>query len=140
MTSRNSLRKLLDEFSEIIAEVEEHQERRRRNFLILRVKLLLIDSSEVFIREIWRGDDLIAYSYYWLAPDGELLEGWDNTSHQRHVEGEVLDLPHHDFHDFLKMIMKRIIGDASQPFLDDSEIPFPQYRVVTALPTVLWCV
>jgi len=42
---------LLDEFSEIIAEVEEHQERRRRNLLILRVKLLLIDSSEVFIRE-----------------------------------------------------------------------------------------
>ena len=26
MTSRNSLRRLLDEFSEIIAEVEEHQE------------------------------------------------------------------------------------------------------------------
>ncbi len=81
MTSRSSLGKLLGEFSEIIAEVEEHQERRRRDLLILRVKLLLIDSSEVFIREIWRGNDLIAYSYYWIAPDGELLEGWDGTTH-----------------------------------------------------------
>ena len=79
LTSRNSLRKLLDEFSEIIAEAEEHQERRRGDLLILRVKLLLIDSSEVFIREIWKGDDLIAYSYYWIAPNGELLEGWDNA-------------------------------------------------------------
>ncbi len=113
------MRKSLDEFSKIIVEVEEHQERRRKDLLILRVKLLLIDSSEVFIREIWRGDDLIAYSYYWISPDGELLEGWDNAPHHpelptyphhRHVGGEVLDLPRHDLRDFLKMILTRIMG------------------------------
>jgi len=99
--------------------VEGHQERRRRNLLILRVKLLLIDSSEVFIREIWRGDNLVAYSYYWVAPNGELLEGWDNAPHHpevhthphhRHVKGEILDLPHHDLRDFLKMVLTRIMG------------------------------
>ncbi len=91
----------------------------KERLLILRVKFLLIDSSEVFIREIWRDDDLIAYSYYWIASDGELLEGWGNAlhhpevrthSHHRHIKGEVLDLPHHDLRGFLKMIMKRIIG------------------------------
>ena len=112
------LRRLLEENRDIILRIEFLQETRRGNLYILKAKVVLIDSSVFYIREIWKGKTLVAYSYYWFDATGKLLEGWDNAPHHREID----TFPHHkhtaegverledlDIHAFLKNIRKIIL-------------------------------
>ena len=57
----------------------------------IRLILFLRDGSNVRIAEQWNQQQLIRYSYYWLNVENELIIGWDNASHHRHLPS----YPHH---------------------------------------------
>ena len=50
-----------------------------------------VDNSTLYIREIWKEDELLTYSYYWFDSTGKLIEGWDNAPHHREID----TFPHH---------------------------------------------
>ena len=56
-----------------------------------KAKLRLKGNSSLRIREIWKENDLLQYSYYWLNSDNQLIIGWDNAPHHKHVKS----FPHH---------------------------------------------
>lgn len=51
----------------------------------------LVNGSRLHINEVWLQGVLHKYAYYWLTPTGELIQGWDNAPHHRHVS----TYPHH---------------------------------------------
>ena len=57
----------------------------------LRVVLYFEDGSNLRITELWNGDALSRYSYYWLTAENELKTGWDNAPHHT----RLLNFPHH---------------------------------------------
>mgnify|MGYP001219756078 CR=1 FL=1 len=61
-----------------------------RNFYYLRLKLSLIDESELYIREYVSEIEYI-YSYHWQDKDGNLKIRWDNAPHYKHMK----TFPHH---------------------------------------------
>ena len=86
MSLRKRIEELLKRYSDIIASVEEFHVLERPHIVVIRCKAILLDMSVLYIREIWRDERRIAYSYYWLKPDGDLIEGWDNAPHHPEVE------------------------------------------------------
>ncbi len=58
---------------------------------LLRLIVYMKDGSNLRVTEQWHGDRLKRYSYYWLTPDNDLIIGWDNAPHHRHVAY----FPHH---------------------------------------------
>ena len=60
------LRRLLWEHRDIISSVESIEIRAIGQLTILRMKLVLIDGSKVYIREIWSLGGILDYSYWWL--------------------------------------------------------------------------
>jgi len=62
-----------------------------KNLVILKAKIVLIDGSKAYIREIWKRGVLLDYSYWWLDINDELIEGWDNSPHHPEIE----TFPHH---------------------------------------------
>jgi len=81
----------LDRNEDIILRIEILQEIQRGTLYILKVKIVLIDNSTFYIREIWKEDKLIVYSYYWFDATGDLIEGWDNAPHHKEID----TFPHH---------------------------------------------
>ena len=57
----------------------------------LRLILFLSDGSNLRITEQWQGRQLLRYSYYWLTNQSQLMIGWDNAPHHRHITTH----PHH---------------------------------------------
>lgn len=57
----------------------------------LRLILHLRDGSNLRVIEQWQGQQLLRYSYDWLTAENQLLVGWDNAPHHRHVASH----PHH---------------------------------------------
>jgi len=57
----------------------------------LRLILYLLDGNNLRITEQWQGQQLLRYSYYWLTDQNQLIVGWDNAPHHRHVTTH----PHH---------------------------------------------
>ena len=74
--------------------------------------------SVLHIREIWQDGRRTSYSYYWLKPDGDLVEGWDNAPHHpeietfpdhAHTKGGVKPLHRPDLKLFLDKIRKALL-------------------------------
>ena len=61
-----------------------------RTGFYLKIKVSLIDSSVLFIREYVDSKER-SYSYHWQKGDGRLLMRWDNAPHHP----EVITFPHH---------------------------------------------
>ncbi len=86
-----------------------------RNFYYLRLKITLIDESELYIREYVSEAEYI-YSYHWQDKDGSLRIRWDNAPHHK----DIKTFPHHKhtpeleesneigFEEVLKAIEERI--------------------------------
>ncbi len=112
------LRRLLREYRDIISSVESMEIRATGKLTILRMKLVLIDGSKVYVREIWRRGRLLDYSYWWLDINDELMEGWDNSPHHpeiktyphhKHTPEGVKELHNPSLSNFLETIRKRIL-------------------------------
>ncbi len=57
----------------------------------LRLILYLKDGTNLRITELWEGNTLRRYSYYWLTAENELKMGWDNAPHHTRLQS----YPHH---------------------------------------------
>jgi len=88
---KKRLENLLERNRDLISNVENIQEIKRGKLLILKAKIILVDNSTLYIREIWNENKLIVYSYYWFNAAGEFIEGWDNAPHHK----EINTFPHH---------------------------------------------
>ncbi|RLI13665.1 hypothetical protein DRO33_00855 [Candidatus Bathyarchaeota archaeon] len=86
MNSRRHIEELLKNYSDIIASVEELHITERPHLTVIRAKIILINSSVLYVREIWRNEEKVAFSYFWFSPDGRLIEGWDNAPHHPEIE------------------------------------------------------
>lgn len=51
----------------------------------------LNDGTNLRITELWNGNELKKYSYYWLTASNALKIGWDNAPHHTQVKTH----PHH---------------------------------------------
>jgi len=85
------LRKIVDEYPDIIKGIERLEISEEDQIAKLKAKLLLFDGNILWIREIWVKEAMEAYSYYWLRPDGTVMIGWDNAPHHK----EIKTFPHH---------------------------------------------
>lgn len=60
------------------------------DFYYLKLKAVLIDRSELHIRE-YVSDKEYLYSYHWQDENGSLRIRWDNSPHHKHIK----TFPHH---------------------------------------------
>lgn len=83
----------------------------RRNGAVEQFKAiaLLIDGSRLHVNEVYLNGRLHKYAYYWLAPTGALIIGWDNAPHHPQVSSHPAH--QHDAHG---------ISDTSVRTLDDA--------------------
>lgn len=86
-----NLRKIADEYSDIVVAIEKFEIVEEEQIAKLKAKLKLFDETIMWIREIWIKGKMVAYSYYWLQPDETIIIGWDNAPHHN----EVSTFPHH---------------------------------------------
>jgi len=80
----------LAEKSKLVKESLIQDFKQGRNFYYLRLKLILIDGSELYIREYISETEYI-YSYHWQDKDGNLKIRWDNAPHYK----DMKTFPHH---------------------------------------------
>ncbi len=85
------------------------------DFYYLKVKAMLVDKSELHIREYVTEAGYL-YSYHWQDANGTLIIRWDNSPHHH----QIRTFPHHkhtpeleesyevDFEDVLKIIERRL--------------------------------
>jgi len=59
-------------------------------FYFLRLKAVLIDDSQLYIKE-YRSLDSYLYSYHWQDQDGTMRIRWDNSPHHN----DLRTFPHH---------------------------------------------
>jgi len=84
-------RKIVEENSDIIKDVERFELSQEYQISKLKAKLKLFDGSILWIREIWVKGNLEIYSYYWLRSDESVIIGWDNAPHHKDID----TFPHH---------------------------------------------
>lgn len=82
--------KLLDEFSTIIKNTTIHKYEVSGDNSKLRMKLSLIDNTDLFVRETVISGEMRKYSYHWQDKDGNLIKRWDNAP-----DWDVETFPHH---------------------------------------------
>jgi hypothetical protein len=87
----SSFRKLIEENSDIIKDIERFELLQEYQISKLKAKLRLFNGSILWVREIWIRGKLEIYSYYWLRPDETVITGWDNAPHHREID----TFPHH---------------------------------------------
>ena len=85
------IREILEQFKNIVAEIEFLNIKEIKGFIHNKCKIQLIDGSNLRISEKWDEQQLIQYSYYWLDEKNELIIGWDNAPHHQ----KIFSYPHH---------------------------------------------
>ena len=60
------------------------------SFYFLRVKAVLVDDSQLYIKE-YRSFDSFLYSYHWQDQNGSMRIRWDNAPHH----DDLRTFPHH---------------------------------------------
>ncbi len=76
-----------------IQNIEYLYEERRKSLFFRNGKIVLNNYSILHIRELWKDEQLLKYSYYWFTANNKLIIGWDNAPH--HIE---IDSSHHHKH------------------------------------------
>ena len=64
--------------------------KRGEDFYFVKIKGILVDNSELHIREYVSENDYL-YSYHWQDEKGSLRIRWDNSPHYKHIK----TFPHH---------------------------------------------
>lgn len=82
---------LQENLGNILKEVELYEVYERYGRKFCKVVLRLIDGSSLRIWEKRKDGELEKYSYYWLDEMNNLIMGWDNAPHHKHVDS----YPHH---------------------------------------------
>ena len=80
---------LLDK-SKIIKGYDVLDFKQGEDFYFLRIKAILTDSSELYVREYISNEDYL-YSYHWQNENGDLRIRWDNSPHHKRIK----IFPHH---------------------------------------------
>ncbi|WP_143522162.1 toxin-antitoxin system TumE family protein [Pyrodictium delaneyi] len=120
MSYASYLEKLLERYRGIVARLERLELTVRGDIVVEKATAALVDGSKLHLRQIRRGDKVIAYSYYWLSQSGETIEGWDNAPHHpevetyphhRHVGGEVRPLEDPSLEAFLEHVKGTLLGE-----------------------------
>ena len=74
-----------------IREIESLSEEKRKSLFLRNSKIILSDFSCLYIKEIWKDEQLLKYSYYWFSANNQRILGWDNAPHHNQVKC----FPHH---------------------------------------------
>jgi len=74
-----------------VREIESLSEEKRESLFLRYCKIILTNFSSLFIKEIWKDDQLLKHSYYWFSANNHLILGWDNAP--RH--NKVKSFPYH---------------------------------------------
>lgn len=75
---------------ELITSYEILDFKQGKDFYFLKIKAILIDNSELYIREYVSPNEYF-YSYHWQDEKGNLRIRWDNSPHHKEIE----TFPHH---------------------------------------------
>ncbi|MDZ7290038.1 MAG: DUF6516 family protein [candidate division KSB1 bacterium] len=81
----------LAKFRDLIVSVEFLRHESTKNLELYKCKVILRDGTNLRVLEKYRNDNLVYYSYYWLAATNELIVGWDNAPHHPRLK----IFPHH---------------------------------------------
>jgi hypothetical protein len=81
---------LLDEFKDIIKSITIEKYDVSGDNIKLRIKLLLVTNSWLFVRETIISGEKRKYSYHWQDDAGNLIKRWDNAP-----DWDVETFPHH---------------------------------------------
>jgi hypothetical protein len=87
----SKLEKLAEDNPDVISAIEREEITEEEEVSGMKARLLMIDGTVLWVREVLIQNVVTAYSYYWLRPDGSVIIGWDNAPHHR----EVFSFPHH---------------------------------------------
>lgn len=71
--------------SSLVVEYEISQLVEERSASFFKAKVILVDGSLLFIKEL-RFPDGSKYSYHWQDIDGQLLIRWDNAPHHEEID------------------------------------------------------
>ena len=80
---------LLDK-SKSIKEYEVLDFKQGEDFYFLKIKAILIDNSELYIKKYVSEKDYL-YSYHWQNENSRLRIRWDNSPHHKYIK----TFPHH---------------------------------------------
>jgi len=78
------------ENSSIIKDYEILDYKQGDDFYFIKIKAVLIDNSELYIREYISENEYL-YSYHWQNESGEMIIRWDNSPHHKNLKS----FPHH---------------------------------------------
>lgn len=71
--------------SSIVEDYEVLDFKYGRNFYYIKLKVVLIDESELYVRE-YVSEMEYTYSYHWQYKDGTLRIRWDNAPHHKDLK------------------------------------------------------
>jgi hypothetical protein len=83
--------KLILQDKSFVREIESLSEEKKKSLFLRHCKIILTDFSSLYIKEIWKDDQILKYSYYWFSANNNLILGWDNAPHHNKVNS----FPHH---------------------------------------------
>lgn len=66
--------------SKIVSNWDKVKEEKRGEFSMFEFKVNICGESELRVKEIWRSDERLRYSYFWIK-EGKVLMGWNNSPH-----------------------------------------------------------
>ena len=104
----------------IVARIDKLELVVKGDMVLEKASATLVDGSKIHLRLVRRGDQVVAYSYYWLSQSGETIEGWDNAPHHpevethphhRHVAGKVEPLEDPSPEAFLEHVTETLLGE-----------------------------
>jgi len=75
--------------SSIVREYEIQDFKQGRNFYYIRLKVILIDNSELYVKEYVSETEYL-YSFHWQYKDGSLIIRWDNASHHKSMTNRLV--------------------------------------------------
>lgn len=113
------MQKLLEEFKDIIKEITIEKYEVSGSNIKLRMKLSLIDGSDLFIRETIISGEKRKYSYHWQDKEDHLVKRWDNAPdwevetflHHLHIGENVVPSYDRSLEKILQIIRREIVTD-----------------------------
>ena len=83
--------KLLLRDKSFVREIVTLSEEKRKAIFLRNCRVILSDFSMLHIKEIWKDNQLLKYSYFWFTANDTLILGWDNAPHHPRLNS----FPHH---------------------------------------------
>lgn len=71
--------------SSVVLQIAHYEHRFSGTVEQFKADVYLTDGSRLHVNEVWLQGQLHKYAYYWLAPGGGIIQGWDNAPHHPHI-------------------------------------------------------